>query len=368
MDQEVAQELFHNGATLVFLNVPPGTEFGIDYNSWTVGPRFKGVKMIPPGIHFCYYSAVNKENQASPRTGFFHNFQSKEVLVKKWDSVMEDIQVDPINLEEQERIEASKMDLDRYLGAYPYESYKKWISLSNHMTFRTVEKLQPENGKIYSVTQLQSQASTTQSRKAEAEALKNNGEAASCTDQDGLPYMETIKDSALNLTKIPNKKYPEGASPQQITKYSMDHSYVLGTLLQTAYDNNFEGILGELQFSFLCFMLGHVYDAFEQWKLLVHLLCSCDEALKEHNKLFSQFISMMHYHLREVPDDFFVDIVSQNNFLTSTLSSFFCNMKESDADASLKEKADRFRIHLEKKFQWDFSSNIDDEPVVVDSL
>ena len=59
MDQEVAQELFHNGATLVFLNVPPGTEFGIDYNSWTVGPRFKGVKMIPPGIHFCYYRYIS---------------------------------------------------------------------------------------------------------------------------------------------------------------------------------------------------------------------------------------------------------------------------------------------------------------------
>lgn len=55
MDPELAKKLFHEGATLVILDVPQGTEFGIDYNSWTVGPKFKGVKMIPPGFHFVFY-------------------------------------------------------------------------------------------------------------------------------------------------------------------------------------------------------------------------------------------------------------------------------------------------------------------------
>lgn len=55
MNQDLAKSLFYQGATLVLLNVPERTEFGIDYNSWTVGPKFKGVKMIPPGFHFVYY-------------------------------------------------------------------------------------------------------------------------------------------------------------------------------------------------------------------------------------------------------------------------------------------------------------------------
>ena len=58
MDQELAKSLFYRGATLVLLNVPERTEFGIDYNSWTVGPKFKGVKMIPPGLHFVYYRCI----------------------------------------------------------------------------------------------------------------------------------------------------------------------------------------------------------------------------------------------------------------------------------------------------------------------
>ena len=55
IDGELAKKLFAEGAALVLLDVPERTEFGIDYNSWTVGPKFKGVKMIPPGFHFIYY-------------------------------------------------------------------------------------------------------------------------------------------------------------------------------------------------------------------------------------------------------------------------------------------------------------------------
>ena len=55
---DYAQWLFDNGATLVFLDLPTGSEFGIDYNYYEVGPQFKGVKMIPPGIHFIYYRSV----------------------------------------------------------------------------------------------------------------------------------------------------------------------------------------------------------------------------------------------------------------------------------------------------------------------
>lgn len=54
----MAQRLFHEGAFLVLLDVPEGTEIGMDYNCWNVGPRFKGIKMIPSGLHFVYYRLV----------------------------------------------------------------------------------------------------------------------------------------------------------------------------------------------------------------------------------------------------------------------------------------------------------------------
>jgi len=60
ISQEQAQWLFTEGAILVFLDLPAGSEFGMDYCCWEVGEQFKGVKMIPPGIHFVYYRFVFK--------------------------------------------------------------------------------------------------------------------------------------------------------------------------------------------------------------------------------------------------------------------------------------------------------------------
>ena len=51
----------------------------MDYASWSIGPKFRGLKMIPPGLHFVFYSAVSKEGAVAPRTGFFHCFKEKEV-------------------------------------------------------------------------------------------------------------------------------------------------------------------------------------------------------------------------------------------------------------------------------------------------
>jgi A1 cistron-splicing factor AAR2 len=124
MDQKLANKLFEEGAFLFLLGVPIGTEVGIDFNSWRTGEKFKGIKMIPPGIHYIYYrqirnklflleqlceckihcdvknvivcfyiisSSVSKEGSVAPRTGFFYNFKKKEVVVRKWNPEIEDV-------------------------------------------------------------------------------------------------------------------------------------------------------------------------------------------------------------------------------------------------------------------------------------
>ena len=42
MDPAVAKKLLVEGASLVILGVPPGTQFGIDMNSWNVGDQLWG--------------------------------------------------------------------------------------------------------------------------------------------------------------------------------------------------------------------------------------------------------------------------------------------------------------------------------------
>lgn len=85
MEQEKALELVKKGATLLCLDVPQYTLFGIDTQMFTVGPNFKGIKMIPPGPHFVYYSSSNKDGNAfSPIVGFFVITSPSLVIVRKW--------------------------------------------------------------------------------------------------------------------------------------------------------------------------------------------------------------------------------------------------------------------------------------------
>ena len=192
-----------------------------------------------------------------------------------------------------------------------------------------------------------------------------------------LPEMKMIPGTEVRFTKIPTQKYPEGSTPTEITKYSLDHSFVLRTFLRkTDKDTDKQqalawNVLGELQFAFLCFLIGQNYDGFEQWKLMVSLLCSSEEALLEFPGLFLSFITVLHHHLTEVPEDFFVDIVSADNFLTRTLQTFFSNLETMENPAEillgLRSRGLKFRKHLEKKFRWDFTEEPEEfTPVVVE--
>ncbi|XP_054760204.2 protein AAR2 homolog [Lytechinus pictus] len=368
MDQKTANVLFEEGAALVLLNVPPGTEFGIDYNSWNTGNRFKGVKMIPPGVHFVYYSAVNlKSRDCAPRTGFFHCFKPREIVIKRWDGGIEDLVDVKVTDSSNQDEKAQLQEWDPFLGAYPYESLKRWVSLTNLISEDTVTRLSPLSGQIVSVAQLVPDMATrtTADRKLMAEANKEL--LKSKNPEDHLPQMHRKAGTEIRFSKISKQNYPEGATPKEITKCSLDHTFTLDKLLLENYPTDSQGLLAELQLAFVCFLIGQVYDAFDQWKRLVHLLCSCIEAMSTHSGLYSTLVNVLHFQVREIPSDFFVDIVSSNNFLTVTLRDFFMNLTQSEAEGALKEKGRKFKKNLTKHFTWDFDEEPEDEaPVVVD--
>lgn len=69
----------------------------------------------------------------------------------------------------------------------------------------------------------------------------------------------------------------------------------------------------------MCFLIGNVYEGFEHWKSLLALLCRSEETMRKRKELYLGLIAVLYHQLGEIPPDFFVDIVSQKNFLTSTL-------------------------------------------------
>lgn len=91
MTPDTALKLFENGAVLIIAGVPPGTEFGIDQWSFLVGENFRGVKMIPEGVHFVYCASQGPYGDVAPRVGFVHYFRRGEIIVREWDNEKEEL-------------------------------------------------------------------------------------------------------------------------------------------------------------------------------------------------------------------------------------------------------------------------------------
>jgi A1 cistron-splicing factor AAR2 len=343
-----------------------------------------------------YHSSVSKEGQTGPRTGFFHFFKPREVLVKRWDPKVEDLTESTVSEEMVEGIKQNLMGLDASLGPYPYESLKRWVSLTNYVEEAVVARVQPQCGKISSVAKIASSASKEKQIPMKPESMDTTsvsddskspdehfagvgtfplsisqpGSVMKKMTRDENFSLQLDPDHVLRFSEISKRKYPPGSSPSDITKYSMDHSYVLSTMMKDVYHSSFPELLGELQIAFVSFLIGHVFDAFEWWKSMVTLLCFSDEALSQHKDLFTGFISSLHFQLQEIPSDFFIDIVTKDNFLTITLQTFFSNLEQSKtADRSLVKRGLQFRENLSKKYNWDFSADpLDSEPTIVEDI
>ncbi|KVH92402.1 A1 cistron-splicing factor, AAR2 [Cynara cardunculus var. scolymus] len=149
MDADTALELVKKGAALLFLDVPQHTLLGIDTQMFSVGPNFKGIKMIPPGPHIIYYSSSNRGgSEFSPMIGFFIDLNPSEVIIRKWDQRGE--RLVKVSEEEEERytLAVQGLEFDRYLGPYTLSQFGEWKMLSNYITKSTIERIEPIGAEI----------------------------------------------------------------------------------------------------------------------------------------------------------------------------------------------------------------------------
>lgn len=220
-----------------------------------------------------------------------------------------------------------------------------------------------------------------------------------------LPEMKQDQEAAINFTRI-EANYPQGSSAGEITKHSIDLSYKLDMFMRTQLDHVEEAcrhdddaiqpsddinnrryyVLGELQFAFVCFLVGNVYDGFEQWKSLVSLMCNSEAAIRARPSMYLALLNVLYYQLNEMPLDFFTDITTSNNFLVVHLHNLFENIRDVCSSLSwsesiedekkpnqddvvldkMRKRCDQLKNYLQEKFKFDFDEEPDEyAPTVV---
>lgn len=356
-------------AFLIVEDLPIGSEIGIDMMVHRVGEKFKGIKLIPPGLRFIYASSIDRYKcQSGPRCGFFHDFKIKELFIIKWSQIDEDFDdsFEPSE-EHRERYLSNLEDLDRYLGTYSFTTYRTYLSLTSELTSDLVRQMMPEFNRIRSVPYLvrgpdKSEPNESFSQKKTSRRLINHPDYS---EESLLPELNPDHRSIMNLTKIPSNHIESGhrISGSTITEYNLDTTMKLEQTFEGAPGR--QSLLAELQFSFITFLLCHKYECFEHWKKLLQLICLADSGLEKFPTFFVNFVRILKCQLDQVPEDLFENIEDSKNLVRTLLDAFFSN-SQTITDSILRHEALILKKHLENKFGWSFNLERDDElPVVV---
>lgn len=349
---EEVQRFAEHGCSVLCLGCSEGMLFGIDYSAWSVGPQFMGVKLIPPGLHYVYCSASAAEDIGICRSGFFLHMKPKDVAVFRWDPENEEL-IRPENEESVRYADGVRsFDFDRNLGPYPLELREQWAELTRHTTAELVQKIEPISGRV-------------RSKRAEYDAA-TNPKAAEDMDVEKPTEIESNTGS-LFFSNFPRIRRKKGISAAEMTHLYMDRTPQLEEMIAKQYSGNELAILGELQLSYISFLLGQNFDGFEQWRALLLLLCSCEDAALRRTELFAELLRTFFTQLSQAPSDLFGDDLTKENFLGSCALSLLeiCN---TDAP-KLQKRCSKLRELVEEKFGLsteDLALLGEDAPEVVD--
>lgn len=365
MDADTALELVKKGAALLFLDVPQHTLLGIDTQMFSVGPNFKGIKMIPPGPHFIYYSSSNRGgSEFSPMIGFFIDLNPSEVIIRKWDQQEE--RLVKVSEEEEERYgrAVKGLEFDRYLGPYMLSQFGEWKMLSNYITKSTIERIEPIGAEITVIHEpdILENSRKTVMEEALSEQLKRS-KIQRCDDK--------VEKRGCYYTKIPRLIKQKGILGQELTFLNLDKTNLLESILMKDYGGVEDLLLAELQFAFVAFLMGQSLEAFLQWKAFVNLLFGCTEApLHTRSHLFTKFIKVLYYQLKyafqkehmdtngaakgplTLLDDSFL---SADSFLQQLCKEFFSLVLEASVvDGDLLSWTRKLKELLERSLGWVF--------------
>lgn len=357
MDPDSARGLYHEYGAVLCLDAPKDEtlEIGIDVNSWVAGPQFQGLKLIPTGVHFFFYSVKSKHGgDSAPRTSLFVNVTKGLVVVLRWDPKHEQFVI--LGKDESDPYVKSVKEFvfDANLGAYPQERLDKWIGLSNCLNPPLVSKLQP----IGAFIAASGKKLTNEEKRQIDEAMEEMGVAQEQRESEIAENF--LCDAPCYYSRIPKLAAPPNAKPHEITALNMDKTPVLDKVIATEHNGQEGDFLGELQFAFVCFLLGQSFESFEQWKQMLALALSCVEAVLDakREKFWLAFLDVLRAQLLEAPDEFFIDIVEGNNFLHQSLCDFFEIVEDENTPPSILTASAEFREFVEDRFGIPFDPEL----------
>lgn len=394
------------GGALVFLDCPSHLVLGVDYAEWKpasrtdlqgVSDNSKGVWVISgilPGAHFAFWSSEKEKR------GFFIYLLQRQVVVLKWNCELELFFI----LQDEDEIERYRLgheDLSLMTKAvvFPSKWNTIWSQVSLAITQLAIDKIQ---GHAFNLT-----GAADDVAEARHEYAAGREDRKDCL----VRFDDRISSAAgfYNFTDLPRaSKLMAGQAPAAITSMAVNRSHDLQTMLkgleeelETSKANSLSFVrrehslrsselkvtepqlllLAELQMSYIAFLLGADFDAFEQYKNLLGLLTSADELFSAESKDWfgAHFLSSFYSQLDQAPDDLMLSDITQSNFFISALLALdeLIPEQEENREAkmstaiakAIRRRMNYIRVKAEQKFEMSLTEMAalqQDAPILLD--
>lgn len=355
LSPEEALALYPETAVILLLSPPDNLSMGLNNLAFDTGPRFRGFKLVPPGAHYLHYTLGEEKHMF--RTGFFVHVKEGTRLVFEWSQEVGTwVEVD----EKEKRaryVEAvDNFELDPYLGPFDMSSKALWKESTLFVTPTLIDKLVPRKQMIGNTLiearreEIQRELLEKQTEEIAGEGLESQMDAEDEYIQDmekkqkqarknsqedqqkefNKPSNKTPKIEpfahiihSIEFTMIPKRPIDTHKKLAELTAAAMDYSEFLEKIIEKEYKGYPERALGELQVSFILFLIGENLDAFEQYKKLLNLLCRSDNYLFGHREFTNDLLRVLTTQLKQFPEQFFLDILlpdKNDNLIVQALS------------------------------------------------
>ena len=325
------------------LDIPQGVELGFNLMIFDIGPKFRGIGMLPKGLHFVYYSCG-----MGLRQGYFINFNSHEIILRSWNPDSESLSTTNL-LSEGSTEEFMKSlfrgELNEFIGAYNVNDHHTWQNLSKFITCRVLEKCDCacfDSGRCNPSDFGSVTLYPGEDEDIEAELLKVMMKTEGSNGSEHSKFKNKYTATDNNLPQVPvfidliaqEKEYcastisSSSRSPSQISSFHLDKTQFLVVLLKCEYDGSWEALLGELQLSFILFLNLYSAPSLKHWQRIINLVCGCEGFMRANAEFTACFIRLLFHQLNFAPYDFFMEEISKNNFLRGSLSNLMRSLQD----------------------------------------
>lgn len=346
---------------ILLLDLPESALAGIDLLSFTTTPRFRGVKNLPPGLHFAF---VGSSTAFSERHGVWFlvlamgkDHKSPGLIVTKWDPSTETL-ITEKNKTEVLRWRANLGSIWRE-GLTPYrqaapkarddegeEDSSDWPTLTANITSHLLSRIT---------------GSISDWKLSSASSSRRDLEEIPGLNADDL---NLEAESELHFLPIDLKQtWREGATGRERTDAAQDRSWALNNLIETSCsDGDANEIIGELQFCFLMVLTLSNFSCFEQWKRILTLLFTCKTAVLTRPDLFISAIAALRLQLQHCKDaeGGLIDLADEGGSLLKGLLVRFRKGLERLGGievGDVLDELDDLEDYLKQEHEWQFGGS-----------